>query len=123
MSVHNIYIATPTDMPTLYSANGDHLPDIFAISENRKRALWLSRGERCVHADMFCTAKCSSTVLTCVCYCSHSFDMLLLNQSGVATLVEEGSVVHAEFVDINSDCLSGTLCVHGTRNYVVSSLL
>ena len=29
----------------------------------------------------------------------------------------------AEFVDINSDCLSGTLCVHGTRNYVVSSLL
>ena len=48
-------------------------------------------------------------MLICIdmrCY-SRSFDILLLNQS---TLIDKDSVVCAEFVDINSDCLSGT-CV------------
>ena len=52
---------------------------------------------------MFVSLKCCS-VLTC----DHSFNMLLLNQT---TLIDQSSVVHAEFVDINSDCLSGT-CVY-----------
>ena len=49
--------ATPTDTPfSQCSANGDHLPDIFAITSNFGRGIWLSKGVRCV-----CVCVCGQT--------------------------------------------------------------